>query len=304
MSNIKNKIKKDKRVQLILKNTNQEGIDISADTFEKVYEDEFGRIQEDENGESILPEGKSWRRDGFYAVDVSAHWNPNFNEKKIQEKLFEDLKDWLKEDFDEKIHEDQCQELQRISDKLKKIDHKNLIDVVEEIERRKKKYKNKKEEAEEHWKDRKDVLLSDLNKNFSDELKNILKNLKVENDLEWYVWEVCPIKKTWTNWIWVVDNFYSVKTEMAEKIVSPQKRDLYAQAIKSITDTEVIEKIKNDGYEKFGKIWVSNQDPTLIISEVENDLPDGYSKKRLAAIVSLWMEKVASSKLKVKYQEK
>ena len=307
MKQIKEKLKNNELFQAVLDSSRTGVISISADTYEKYYQDSKGEVPEDGNGNAVLPEGKEWTREGYSAVDLSSLWFPDLNKKSGQETFLENLRTWLKEDFEEYASEEQKNQLEEIAENLEINDFSLVYELISKIIKLKDGYKDKKEQMDEGWVEIKKVLLSEENTLFSTELKHILSSLENKNkDSEWYVWEVCPIKKDWSSWVWVVDTVEAFKEDMASKMIKrgePFNRDVYEANIKSLSLQDVRDKLEKDGYISVGDLWVSSHDPTVMVAEVEADLRNGYSKKKLAEVINLWLKTVAEVKYSAEYVE-
>ena len=306
MKEIKEKLKNNDLFQAVLDSSRTGVISIAADTYEKYYQDENFQIPEDANGNAILPEGKEWTKEGYSAVDLSSLWFPNLNNDEGRQTFLESLKTWLKEDFEDYATDEQKNKLQEIADTLIIKNYALVYELISDIVQLKMNYKDKKSIMDDSWIEVKKVLLSDKNTLFSAELKSILENLNKDKDSEWYIWEVCPIKKDWSSWVWVVDTIHAAKVEMASNLQLRSKgfdKNKYENDIKNISVEEVREKLSKDGYISIGPLWVSSHDPTVMVSEIAEDLKDGYSKEKLAEVINLWLKTVAEVSHSAEYVE-
>lgn len=96
---------------------------------------------------------------------------------------------------------------------------------------------------------------------------------------------------TWSHWMFVIDSLESIKSEIAfDKLrKNSSKKDLQ-DLIKLITKQEI------DGYlaENYNKLsdrfYSQKNDPTGIVCTDDHDYRDGYSNKKMEAILNDWVK--------------
>lgn len=110
------------------------------------------------------------------------------------------------------------------------------------------------------------------------------------------LWKHHPFSM-WENWVFVLDSWESTRYEMADK-KKFKNLDEYNLNVSKITKGEVVKYLENSQYynklnEKF---YYSINDPTCIVSMEDHDFCDGYSHKKIIALLNEWISVVFPEK--------
>jgi len=124
-----------------------------------------------------------------------------------------------------------------------------------------------------------------------------------------FVWQTVPFSPVHEFWLWTVQSFDVVKSDMAgdmafekwgSKEITKEFIGVERSILDSLTYDQVLEKVSEDYLQVNRFIWVGKLDQTVVVideSQLPYDMKNGWSNTAILFILRVWLHWLTESKL-------